>query len=81
MVDINLLVFIILKKILHSQNLYESGVRMVAGCVAIDPTSSKILLVSSRKHPDEWILVRCFFSLSSSVIFVEFFFCIKTLAE
>lgn len=37
----------------------ENDVRQVAGCVPIDVQNQRVLLISSRKNKDAWVLVMC----------------------
>lgn len=42
----------------------DNNVRQVAGCLPIDPVKQKVLLISSsNKSNDNWVLVSAFFSL------------------
>lgn len=36
----------------------EHNIRQVAGCLPIDPLNQRFLLVSSRKNPGAWVIVR-----------------------
>jgi hypothetical protein len=48
----------------------DNNVRQVAGCLPIDPVKQKVLLItSSNKNNDNWVLVSVFFSLSSQTTY------------
>ncbi|KAI9316019.1 NUDIX hydrolase domain-like protein [Dichotomocladium elegans] len=40
----------------EKQNYDENGVRQVAVAIPIDPHTRKVLLITSSKHPDVWVL-------------------------
>ncbi|KAG1495332.1 hypothetical protein G6F46_003503 [Rhizopus delemar] len=41
----------------HGQDVKDIyNIRQVAGCLAVDPTENKILLISSRKNPGSWVI-------------------------
>jgi diphosphoinositol-polyphosphate diphosphatase len=43
----------------HGQDVVnENNIRQVAGCIPIDVKNQRILLISSRKHKDAWVVVR-----------------------
>ncbi|KXS11726.1 hypothetical protein M427DRAFT_421458 [Gonapodya prolifera JEL478] len=40
----------------RKSQIYVNGVRQVGACVVIKPSTKQILVISSRKHPDKWVL-------------------------
>lgn len=42
----------------HDKDVVDSNnVRQVAGCLPIDPVNRRILLISSRKNENAWVIV------------------------
>jgi diphosphoinositol-polyphosphate diphosphatase len=44
----------------------ENDVRQVAGCLPLDIKNHRVLLISSRKKNNAWVLVNDFFSFSKT---------------
>ncbi|KAI8971221.1 NUDIX hydrolase domain-like protein [Pilobolus umbonatus] len=40
----------------RDQQVYDDDLRQIAGCIAIDHQQNKVLLISSSKHEDVWVL-------------------------
>lgn len=52
----------------HGQDVVdENNIRQVAGCLPIDPVNKRFLLVSSRKRPGAWVIVRLSSPCSSRI--------------
>lgn len=34
----------------------ETGARMIAGCICLDATKDKVIMILSSAHPDKWVL-------------------------
>lgn len=50
----------------HGQDVTDiHNIRQVAGCLPIDSTSRRFLLISSSKNPDAWVIV----SSSTHILF------------
>lgn len=47
----------------HGKDVIDShNIRQVAGCLPIDPAGKRILLISSSKNPEHWVIVSTFYS-------------------
>ncbi|KAJ1919817.1 hypothetical protein H4219_001726 [Mycoemilia scoparia] len=40
----------------EKQKYSSDGIRLISGCVPIDIKTRQVLLITSRKHPDQWVL-------------------------
>lgn len=49
----------------HDNDVYDANqVRQIAGCLPVDIKNRRILLISSRKNDDKWVLVIALIYLS-----------------
>jgi hypothetical protein len=47
----------------HGQDVVDqNNVRQVAGCIPLDLKNDRVLLITSRKNKDAWVLVTIFLS-------------------
>ncbi|KAI8875498.1 hypothetical protein K501DRAFT_289341 [Backusella circina FSU 941] len=40
----------------RDKQVYEKDLRQICGCIAIDPKTNKVLVISSSKHENVWVL-------------------------
>lgn len=46
----------------HGQDVVDqNNVRQVAGCIPLDLKNDRVLLITSRKNKDAWVLVTIFY--------------------